>query len=410
MRLYAISYHEICLKFEILTVRFLLFFPLPEKLFGFSPLKAATVFICRFTKIFHRPNLSTSQDFCFLLFPKLSPSQSSFGTMASNQNQELQSITDSELDSLRRQLCFPGGVMLQRVKGPADWYLRPCAPEGSIVLGRKHLDCLRFPLPPLVHQFFALTGIHPMQLNANGIMILMGLSALSVIYNTHIDLEVVFYTYKLVLIPKKSSYPTFYLQPLPGHHIFWGLPWSDKQWDSHARLYAVRGAWCSPWVNGEHFQVPSVFLQSKHRTMTFGSGFSHGFIAHVTLPCAASVEESRFEPHLSAGRLKGLEGIIIFSSPGECRHIQAVLNPLTMNLMPRVVSYLPFPLDTWVITKHLRSRLDASALNRFRRDESDRITMVSRQVAASSQLAGTNDLVAPSNLELEEAVRLVAAE
>ncbi|PON45461.1 hypothetical protein PanWU01x14_258210, partial [Parasponia andersonii] len=81
-----------------------------------------------------------------------------------------------------------------------------------------------------------------------------------------------------------------------------------------------------------------------------------------------------------------------------------------MNLMPRMVSYLPFPLDTWVITKHLRSQLDVSALNRFRRDEADRITMVSRQVAASSQLAGSNDLVAPSNLELEEAVRLVAAE
>ncbi|PON52736.1 hypothetical protein PanWU01x14_206970 [Parasponia andersonii] len=81
-----------------------------------------------------------------------------------------------------------------------------------------------------------------------------------------------------------------------------------------------------------------------------------------------------------------------------------------MNLMPRMVSYLPFPLDTWVITKHLRSRLDASTLNRFRRDEADRITVVSRQVAASSQLASTNDLVVPSNLELEEAVRLVATE
>ncbi|PON56062.1 hypothetical protein PanWU01x14_184210, partial [Parasponia andersonii] len=107
-------------------------------------------------------------------------------------------------------------------------------------------------------------GIHSMQLNANGIMILMGLSALSVIYNMHIDLEVVFYAYKLILIPKKGSYPTFYLQPLPGRHIFWGLPRSDKQWDSHARLYAVGGAWCSPWVNGEHFQIPSVFLQSKY--------------------------------------------------------------------------------------------------------------------------------------------------
>ncbi|PON73665.1 hypothetical protein PanWU01x14_055530 [Parasponia andersonii] len=186
-----------------------------------------------------------------------------FGTMASSQNQELHPIVDSELDSLRRQLCLPGRVMLQWVEGPADWYLHPYTPEGSIVLGRKHLDWLRFPFPPLIHQFFTLMGIHPIQLNANGIMILMGLSTLSVIYNMHINLEVVFYAYKLILIPKKGSYPTFYLQLLPGRHIFWGLPRSDKQWDSHTRPYVVGGAWCSPWVNREHFQVPSTFLQSK---------------------------------------------------------------------------------------------------------------------------------------------------
>ena len=149
--------------------------------------------------------------------------------MASNKSQMLHSIVDSELTSLRRQLCFPGGVTMQRVEGPADWYLCSSAPEGSLVLGRKHLEWLQFPLPPLVHQFFSLTGIHPMQLNANGIMILMGLSALSILLNTHIDLEVVFYAYKMTTIPKKSSYPTFYLQPLPGRHIFWGLLKIDKQ-------------------------------------------------------------------------------------------------------------------------------------------------------------------------------------
>ncbi|PON39279.1 hypothetical protein PanWU01x14_306040 [Parasponia andersonii] len=155
-----------------------------------------------------------------------------------------------------------------------------------------------------------------MQLNINGVMILMGLSALSVLYNLHIDLEVVFYAYKLTLILKKGSYPTFYLQLLPGYHIFWGLPRSDKQWDSHARLYAVGGAWCSPWVNGEYFQVPSAFLQSKCLVVIFGSVFSSFVIAHVILSCAASAKESKFEQRLPAGRLKGLEGIVIFGSPG----------------------------------------------------------------------------------------------
>ncbi|PON55704.1 hypothetical protein PanWU01x14_186560, partial [Parasponia andersonii] len=138
--------------------------------------------------------------------------------------------------------------------------------------------------------------------------------------------------------------------------------------------------------------------------------FSSSIIAHVILSCAASAEENRFEPHLSAGQLKGLERIVIFGSPGDCRHIQATLNPQVMNMMPRMVSYLPFPLDTWVITKHLQSRLDASALNQFRRYEHDRIAIVGRQVMASSQLAGSNDLVAPTSHELEEAVRFVAEE
>ncbi|PON47660.1 hypothetical protein PanWU01x14_242810 [Parasponia andersonii] len=47
----------------------------------------------------------------------------------------------------------------------------------------------------------------------------------------------------------------------------------------------------------------------------------------------------------------------------DCWHIQAALNPQVMNMMSRMDSYIPFPLDTWVITKHLRSRLNASALN-----------------------------------------------
>ncbi|PON32856.1 hypothetical protein PanWU01x14_357640 [Parasponia andersonii] len=149
--------------------------------------------------------------------------------MASNQNQKLCPVVDSEWNSLRRQFFFPGGATLQMVEGPTDWYLRPSAPEGSIILGRRHLEWLRFPLPLLIHQLFILIEIHPMQLNANGAMILMGLSALSVLLNVHIDLEMVFYAYMLTLIPKKSSYPTFYLQQLPGRYIFWGFPRSDKQ-------------------------------------------------------------------------------------------------------------------------------------------------------------------------------------
>lgn len=90
------------------------------------------------------------------------------------------------------------------------------------------------------------------------------------------------------------------------------------------------------------------------------------------------MEDVRFDARPSAGRLQELEGIIVFKSFGDCHHIQAVLSPQVMNMMPRVVLYLSFPMDTWAIAEHLRGRLDATALNRFRRDEQNRLTMVGR--------------------------------
>lgn len=122
------------------------------------------------------------------------------------------------------------------------------------------------------------------------------------------------------------------------------------------------------------------------------------------------MEDVRFNARPSAGRLQELEGIIVFKSVGDCRHIQAVLSPQVMNMMPRVVLYLSFPLDTWAITKHLRGRLDATALNQFGRDEQNRLTMVGRQVMASNQLAGLDELTPPTRLKLEEAVVLMARE
>ncbi|PON44740.1 hypothetical protein PanWU01x14_264290, partial [Parasponia andersonii] len=138
--------------------------------------------------------------------------------------------------------------------------------------------------------------------------------------------------------------------------------------------------------------------------MNFGSVHISSVFTHDILPCATSAEESRFEPRLLAGRPQELEGIILFGLSGDCRHIQAVLNPQVMNMMPWIVSYLLFSLDTWVITKYLQSQLDTSALNRFCQDEQGCIAMVGHQITALSQLMDPNDLVAPTSHELEEEV------
>ncbi|PON35362.1 hypothetical protein PanWU01x14_336950 [Parasponia andersonii] len=157
------------------------------------------------------------------------------------------------------------------------------------------------------------------------------------------SIEVVFYACKLTLIPKRRSYSNFYLQPLPGH-----LGLAEVGQVMGFSLQAVRrqrGVVVSLGER-ERFQILPLFLQTSRKL------------------CG----ESRFEPQLSAGRLKELEEVIIFGSSGECRHIQAALNPQEMNIILRMVSHLPFLLDTWVITKHNRSQFNTSGLNRFFRD------------------------------------------
>ena len=55
----------------------------------------------------------------------------------------------------------------------------------EIILGFHYLH---FPLPPLLHDFFALTGIHLMQINANSIVVINTLFALDFLHEKDLDL------------------------------------------------------------------------------------------------------------------------------------------------------------------------------------------------------------------------------
>ena len=74
-------------------------------------------------------------------------------------------IGDDDIDELRQFIYLPDDFTLCRIDTRGEnWRFIPDFVEpDEIILGFRHLQYLCFPLPLLLHYFFALTGIHPMQ-------------------------------------------------------------------------------------------------------------------------------------------------------------------------------------------------------------------------------------------------------
>ena len=66
---------------------------------------------------------------------------------------------------------------------------------------------LKFPLPPLVHQFFHFTRLHPIHTHVNIICVLLGVCVLNRKYDVCLGLEEVLYEYSI----KRHKLGRYYL-------------------------------------------------------------------------------------------------------------------------------------------------------------------------------------------------------
>ena len=139
-------------------------------------------------------------------------------------------IRDERLDKLRSFIGFPDDVTIRRIDVEGEnWRFIPDFVESDeIILGFHYLQYLRFPLPSLLHYFFALTGIHLMQINANFIVVLNTLFVLRFLHDKDLDLNFVTYAYDIKATNKHKSYLTFCLQPKRNINVFFGLSTRDK--------------------------------------------------------------------------------------------------------------------------------------------------------------------------------------
>ena len=74
----------------------------------------------------------------------------------------------------------------------------------EIILAFCHLQYLQFPLPLLLHYFFALTGTHLMQINANSIAVLNALFVLGFLHDKDLDLNFIASTFDIKAIKYKA--------------------------------------------------------------------------------------------------------------------------------------------------------------------------------------------------------------
>ena len=131
-------------------------------------------------------------------------------------------ITDEGLDELRWFICLLDDATLRRIDAK-NWWLIPNFVEPDEIIFGFHLQYLHFSLPPLLHYFFALTGIHLIQVNANSIVVLNALFVLDFLHDKDLDLNFIASTYDIKAI-KHKAYLSFSLQPKRNFNVFAWLP------------------------------------------------------------------------------------------------------------------------------------------------------------------------------------------
>ena len=128
-----------------------------------------------------------------------------------------------------KTIILPDDVTFCRIdtKGENWQFILDFVEPDEIILGFCHLQYLHFPLPPLLHYFFVLTSIHPMQVNANSIAVLNALFVLGFLHDKDLHLNFIPSAYDIKAI-KHKAYLTFSLPPKRNINVFTGLPISDK--------------------------------------------------------------------------------------------------------------------------------------------------------------------------------------
>ena len=113
----------------------------------------------------------------------------------------LKLVGEPRVNAFWKKISFPPNVQVSfSFSGPRfeDYMKEDQGGMNFIYWPEIHIsEGLRFPLPPLVPQFFHFTRLHPIHTHVNIIRVLLGVCVLNRSYEMHLDLEEVLYAYSI---------------------------------------------------------------------------------------------------------------------------------------------------------------------------------------------------------------------
>ena len=112
----------------------------------------------------------------------------------------LRSVGEPRADTFSKRYSFPPNIQLSFSSSKPHFVAYMEEDQGGVLnfmyYPKVHIsERLRFPLPPLVHQFFYFTRLHPIHTLVNIIRVLLGACILNHKYEMHLGLEEVLYAY-----------------------------------------------------------------------------------------------------------------------------------------------------------------------------------------------------------------------
>ena len=169
------------------------------------------------------------------------------------------SVDKLSVKEFRERFCIPNGVSVELSEGEA--VSTQNAEDNAICFSKEQFNAgLRFPLPSLFKEFLHFTQILSAYMHPNMVLVLMGCSVLSMLFNLDLTLLEVLFIYWI----KKLKTDIFsFVACLPSMHLVTSLPDSTKGGAKGHVL--VKGVWAGlavhpdrPFAPNQSLKVPSM--------------------------------------------------------------------------------------------------------------------------------------------------------
>ena len=128
--------------------------------------------------------------------------------MAPKKSVQVKSSPSTKISNLIRDCNIPSSINIRHITKEEErrWKIEGLEP-GLLVLGKRHIETLRFPLHPMILQILSTLQVHLMQLTPNSLKCIIATIILNKVEKKCITVEGFLFAYKAVKTPLNPKAP-----------------------------------------------------------------------------------------------------------------------------------------------------------------------------------------------------------